>query len=114
MLSMDGKSEADLAKEAESEEFKERYEPAPKTDEGKDYILKTGRYGKFWAHPDYPKVKDAQPLVLKRAALIEEYGDIPKTDDGREFVLRRGRFGEFWAHPDYPDVKKIIRIKKKK
>lgn len=114
MLSLDGKSDEDLAKETETEEFKNKYEPAPKTDDGRDYALKTGRYGKFWAHPDYPKVKDAQPLILKRAALIELYGEIPKTEDNREYVLKRGRFGEFWAHPDYPDVKKIVRIKKKK
>lgn len=90
------------------------FEPAPKTEDGRDYLIKKGSYGKFWAHPDYPKVKDAQPMVLKLSALKEIYGEIPKTDDGRPYLLKRGKFGEFWAHPDYPKVKDIVRIKKKK
>lgn len=88
------------------------FEDAPKTEDGRDYIVKRGRFGKFWAHPDYPKVKDAKPMVLKKEIMVELYGEIPLTKDGKEFLLRKGRFGEFWAHPDYPKVKEIIRIKK--
>lgn len=90
------------------------FEPAPKTEDGRDYLIKKGRYGKFWAHPDYPKVKDAKPMMLKPSALKKIYGEVPETDDGRPYVLKRGKFGEFWAHPDYPKVKDIVRIKKKK
>src|SRR6185369_7012566 len=91
-----------------------RYEPAPKTKEGVDYVIKTGRFGSFWAHPDYPKVKDAQPLTPKRDLLIEMYGEIPQTKDKRDYLLKKGKFGFFWAHPDYPKEKDIIRIKKPK
>ena len=87
------------------------YKPAPKTEDGRDYVLKKGRYGEFWAHPDYPKVKDAQPLELTREKLIEKYGEPPKTEDGDEYKLRSGRYGEFWAHPEYPKVKKVQKIK---
>lgn len=114
MLSIDGKTEEDLQKEAQSDEFTSSYEDAPKTEDGRDYLLKTGKYGKFWAHPDYPKVKDAQPLVYKPAKLRELYGDAPQTDDGREFIFRTGKFGKFWAHPDYPKVKQTVRIKEPK
>lgn len=91
-----------------------KYELPPKTEDGREYLLKKGRFGNFWAHPDYPKVKDAKPLQLKREEMIKAYGEIPHTKDGREFVLRSGRFGKFWAHPDYPDVKEIVKIKKLK
>jgi len=110
---INGQTEADVAKKANSKDFKAKYKKAPKTTDGKDYILKRGRFGEFWAHPDYPKVKDAKPLELKKSELVKEYGEVPKTKDGRDFVLKRGRFGNFWAHPDYPKVKETIRIKTK-
>lgn len=110
---INGQTEADVAKKANSKDFKAKYKQAPKTADGKDYILKRGRFGEFWAHPDYPKVKDAKPLELKKSALVKEYGEVPKTKDGRNFQLKRGRFGNFWSHPDYPKVKETIRIKTK-
>ncbi len=114
MLSIDGESKEDIEKEVESEEFKKDYLPAPKTEDGRDYVLKKGRFGKFWAHPDYPKIKDAKPLELTPEKQKEIYGDAPKTDDGRDYVLKNGKFGAFWAHPDYPKVKDIKRIPKNK
>ncbi len=83
------------------------YDNAPKTDDGRDYLLKRGRFGFFWAHPDYPKVKDAKPLQIKKSKLKKVFGEIPKTDDGRDYLLRSGKYGKFWAHPDYPKVKDI-------
>ncbi|MEP7103518.1 MAG: type I DNA topoisomerase [Candidatus Dojkabacteria bacterium] len=91
-----------------------RYEPVPMTEDKREYVLKTGRFGSFWAHPDYPKVKDAKPLTPKRDLLIEMYGEIPQTKDKRDYLIKKGKFGFFWAHPDYPKEKDIIRIKKKK
>lgn len=118
MLGEDGKSDdqknADLLAELASEKFKETYKSAPKTDDGRDYLLKVGRYGKFWAHPDYPKVKDAKPLELNDKIKTKIYGKAPIAKDGKtKLILRRGRFGEFWAHPDYPKVKEVVRINKK-
>ncbi|MDQ6985358.1 MAG: type I DNA topoisomerase [Candidatus Dojkabacteria bacterium] len=113
ILSIDGKSKEDIEKEALTDEFKESYESAPKTEDGRDYTYKKGKFGGFWAHPDYPKVKDAKPLVYKRAKMIELFGEPPKTEDGKqELILRSGKFGYFWAHPDYPKTKKIIKVKK--
>lgn len=112
MRGMDGQTEADIEKKPKTKEFQETYMPAPKTDDGEEYILKRGRFGEFWAHPNYPKVKDAQPLQLRPEKLKEKYGEIPETEDGRPYLIKNGRYGEFWAHPDYPEVKDIIRIKK--
>ncbi len=89
------------------------YKPAPKTEQGDPYVLKKGRFGSFWAHPDYPKVKDAKPLEMTLKGLKQKYGEVPKTEDGRPYLIKKGKFGEFWAHPDYPAKKDIIRIKKK-
>lgn len=114
MLSMDLQSKEDIEKEAQSDEFKNDYEDAPKTEDGKDYVLKAGKFGKFWAHPDYPKVKDAKPLVMKPEKLRATFGEPPKTEDGKDYLLKSGKFGFFWAHPDYPKVKDIKRIAKKK
>jgi len=89
------------------------YEPAPMTEDKREYLLKPGRFGKFWAHPDYPKVKDAKPLELKHSKIVELYGKPPKTKDNRDFLFKTGRFGKFWAHPDYPKVKETVKIPKK-
>lgn len=113
MLGLDGKSEKDYEQEAYSDEFLKFYNPAPKTDKGVDYKLKRGKYGKFWAHPDYPKVKDAKPLEYRNEIKLKIYGNPPIAKDKSEMVLMRGRFGEFWAHPDYPKVKEVVRIDKK-
>jgi DNA topoisomerase I len=113
MRSEDGRTEEDIAKEAKSEKFLKIYKPSPKTKDDRDFILKNGRFGQFWAHPDYPKVKDARPLEYTPKIFKKIYGTTPKTSDGKKMILRRGRFGEFWAHPDYPDKKEVIRIKKK-
>ena len=111
MMSMDGKTDEDVQKTANTKEFKETYLDAPKTEDGRDFLLKRGKFGEFWAHPDYPKVKDARPLELLPEKIVELYGQPPKTDDGRDYALKNGKFGKFWAHPDYPAVKDIIKIK---
>lgn len=109
-----GETEEDIQKKVKSKDFLESYLPGPKTEDGREYLLKKGRFGEFWAHPDYPKVKDARPLELTPKKTEELYGKPPKTDDGKEYLIKAGKFGKFWAHPDYPKVKDIIRIKKQK
>lgn len=105
--------ETDEEGDAESvEEFLKDYKPAPKTDDGRDFLLKRGRYGQFWAHPDYPKVKDARPLEYTDEYITKTYGKPPKAKDGKKMVLRKGKFGFFWAHPDYPEVKELQKAKK--
>lgn len=112
MLSITGESQNDLLEESKSEDFMRKYLPGPKTEDGRDFILKNGRYGKFWAHPDYPKVKDARPLEMTSEEIERRFGKPPSDENGVKYILRVGRFGKFWAHPDYPKVKKIIKIDK--
>lgn len=95
-----------------SDDFRSKYEPGPKTEDGRIYNLKQSRFGYFWAHPDYPKVKDARPLELLAEVKLKVYGKAPRQE-GKIFILRKGRFGYFWAHPDYPKVKKIVKINSK-
>jgi len=108
---MDGKTEEDYAKKAETKEFKETYKPAPVTTDGKSFILKNGRYGEFWAHPDYPEVKEAKEVELTDKKKEELYGKAPKAKDGTTMIFKKGRFGPYWAHINYPEVKETVRIK---
>ncbi|MCA9386429.1 type I DNA topoisomerase [Candidatus Dojkabacteria bacterium] len=112
ILSMDGESQEEFEKKPTTKEFQETYMPAPKTEDERDYVLKKGRFGEFWAHPDYPKVKDARPLEYTKKKRTELFGPAPKTDKGDEYLLRSGKYGYFWAHPDYPKVKDIQKVKK--
>jgi DNA topoisomerase-1 len=114
MLALNEEDRIDPAEKVKSPDFLATYLEAPKTEDGRDFVLKRGRFGEFWAHPDYPKVKDARPLELRPEKLEEIYGKPPKTEDGRTYLIKKGRFGPFWAHPDYPKVKDIQRIAKKK
>ena len=109
---LNGETEEDFNKKVDTKDFKKMYKTSPKTDDGRDFLLRKGRFGEFWAHPDYPKVKEAKPLQYTKVALVQKFGKPPKTDDGRDFLLRSGKFGTFWAHPDYPKVKETRKITK--
>lgn len=110
----EGEEEEQSAAEQKKAVNLDDYLPAPKTEDNREYVLKVGRFGQFWAHPDYPTVKDAKPLELKPEKMREKYGEAPLTDDKRPYLIKKGRFGMFWAHPDYPKVKDIIPVKKAK
>lgn len=82
-----------------------KYELGPKTDDGRDYVLKNSKYGKFWAHPDYPKVKDTKPLLLKEKCPLSGHG----------LVERKGKWGKiFIGCSNYPDCKFIKQSKETK
>ncbi|MCC7304335.1 type I DNA topoisomerase [bacterium] len=62
------------------------------------YILKKGRFGIFWAHPDYPEVKKTMPVLLKEVC----------PDCGAHLVERRGKTGRpFVGCSAYPNCKYI-------
>ncbi len=83
----------------------EKYEKAPVTEDGREYILKNSRYGKFWAHPDYPKVKEAKSLILKEKCPLSGHG----------LVERKGKWGKtFIGCSDYPKCKYIKNVKENK
>lgn len=84
----------------------EKYETAaPKTEDGREYVLKNSRFGKFWAHPDYPKVKEAKSLLLKEKCPLSGHG----------LVERKGKWGKtFIGCSDYPKCKYIKNVKEQK
>jgi DNA topoisomerase-1 len=109
MRSVDGKTNKDkeneVKEELQSEEFQSKYLEAPKSGDGKIMVLKSGRYGKFWAHPDYPKVKEAKPLLLKEKC--------PKC--GEPLVERRGKWGKtFVGCSGYPKCRYIKKAEDKR
>jgi DNA topoisomerase-1 len=66
-------------------------------------ILKTGKYGKFWACENYPDCKFTLPMMLKE--------DCPEC--GEKLVERKGRWGKmFIGCSGYPDCKYIKKKKK--
>ncbi|MBN1915408.1 type I DNA topoisomerase [Candidatus Dojkabacteria bacterium] len=88
----------DGSKNEESSEFIEKYESAPKGSDGKTMILKTGRFGQFWAHPDYPNVKETAMLLLKEKC----------PESGHNLVERKGKWGKiFISCSGYPKCRYI-------
>ena len=86
----------------DSDEFKSKYLSAPDSSDGKKMILKFGRYGKFWAHPDYPKIKETSPLKLRKKC----------PECGESLVERKGRWGKiFIGCSGYPECKYIKKSK---
>lgn len=87
-----------LEEDIDEEVFFAKYEKAPNAEDGSEMILKSGKYGRYWAHPDYPKVKEAKPLVL-----IEK---CPQC--GKGLVERKGKWGKtFTGCSGYPECKYI-------
>ncbi|MCL1894180.1 MAG: type I DNA topoisomerase [Holophagaceae bacterium] len=73
-------------------------------------VLRKGRFGPFWACPDYPKCKG---IVKADPKGIPVPPDEPTKDKchtcGKRFVKRHGRFGEFICCEDYPTCKTVKR-----
>ncbi|MBO4220635.1 MAG: type I DNA topoisomerase [Clostridia bacterium] len=77
---------------------------------GSRMVVKSGRFGKFAACPNYPACKNTLPLgkdgkpVLKKEKEVKKAGF--KCDVcGAEMVIREGRFGSFYACENYPKCK---------
>ena len=65
-------------------------------------VIKSGRYGKFLACPNYPECKNTKPLNGREAA--EETDEVCEKC-GSKMLKRKGRFGEFLACSNYPACK---------
>lgn len=79
---------------------------------GKPMVIKTGRFGRFYACTGYPDCKNTKPLP-------GEAKDTPQITDqvcekcGKPMVVKRGRFGAFLGCSGYPECKSIKSIEKK-
>ncbi len=75
---------------------------------GKELVIRTGRYGKFFACSGFPECKYTRSVE----------NEVEKTDKlcpkcGKELVKKRGRYGEFVACSGYPECKFSARETKK-
>lgn len=93
-------------------------------------VIKTGRYGKFLACPNFPKCKNTKPLeeidsgrtdgqaAVSDTISLKSIGDgvngsdTPETTEicdkcGRPMAVRSGRYGNFLACTGYPECKNI-------
>lgn len=76
---------------------------------GAKMVVKSGRYGKFAACPNYPECKNTKPL--EKAAEVtktekpEEKVEYKCEHCGSDMVVRHGRYGNFYACSKYPECK---------
>ena len=76
---------------------------------GKDMVLKSSRYGKFWACSDYPNCMGKKNLTVNRGPAPEPSDEKCPTC-GAAMVIRTGRYGKFLACTKYPECKTTKKI----
>lgn len=86
---------------------------------GSRMVIKTGRFGKFLACPNYPKCRNTMPVdengnpvQAEKKEVVESDVKCPKC--GKTMIVKQGRFGPFLACPGYPKCKTIVNIDKPK
>lgn len=76
---------------------------------GAKMVVKSGRYGKFAACPNYPECKNTKPLEkAAEASKHESTGEKVEykcEQCGSDMVVRHGRYGNFYACSNYPECK---------
>ena len=77
---------------------------------GATMIVKSGRFGKFAACPNYPKCKNTKKLnsngsVSEKKEEPKEIAPFKCEACGSDMVLRSGRYGDFYACVKYPKCK---------
>ncbi len=80
---------------------------------GAKMVVKTGKFGKFLACPNYPKCRNTKNLdengeIIQPAA--QEESDVVCDKCGAKMVVKTGRYGKFLACPNYPKCKNIVNI----
>ena len=79
---------------------------------GATMIIKSGRFGKFAACPNYPTCKNTRSLTDKPNA--EETNKPTETTDmvcekcGSPMVVRNGKYGKFFACSSFPKCRHIV------
>ena len=76
---------------------------------GKDMVLKSSRFGKFWACSDYPNCMGKKNLTVNRGPAPEPSDEKCPTCGGA-MVIRTGRYGKFLACTKYPECKTTKKI----
>ena len=68
-------------------------------------IVKSGRFGKFAACPNYPTCKNTKPLGNTETKADEPVADFKCEKCGSDMVLKKGPYGSFYACVNYPECK---------
>ena len=83
---------------------------------GARMIVRTSKFGKFAACPNFPKCRNTKPLetpeaekkeIVEKEAKKEVYADFKCEKCGSDMVLRTSRYGSFYACVKYPECKFI-------
>ncbi len=83
---------------------------------GAKMVVRTGKFGKFAACPNFPKCRNTKPLTPQDDEKAKEEKKEPKKEDiapfkcekcGSDMVLRSSRYGTFYACSKYPECKFI-------
>ncbi len=75
---------------------------------GAKMIVKSGRFGKFAACPNYPKCKNTVKLdkngkpIAKKEKPEPEKTDVKCEKCGGSMVIRKGRYGDFYSCENFP------------
>lgn len=74
---------------------------------GAKMIVKSGRFGKFAACPNYPTCKNTKPLAkdgksLRSEKAPEVVSDMVCPQCGKQVIRRSGRYGSFYSCENYP------------
>ncbi|MCH5155807.1 MAG: type I DNA topoisomerase [Clostridiales bacterium] len=80
---------------------------------GAKMVIKTGKFGKFLACPNYPKCKNTKNLDENgniAAPKQPEVSDVTCEKCGAKMVVKTGKYGKFLACPNYPKCKNIINL----
>ncbi len=76
---------------------------------GARMVVKSGKFGKFAACPNYPTCKNTKPLKPKKETLAPAKSEEETAQKcelcGGNMVLRQGRYGAFYACANYPNCK---------
>ncbi|HQC69910.1 MAG TPA: type I DNA topoisomerase [Sedimentibacter sp.] len=97
------KKELDVAENEMKEiEIKDEVSDVKCDNCGAFMVIKSGRFGKFLACPNYPECKNTKPLNGK-----EPPEEVDETCEkcGSKMLKRKGKFGEFLACSNYPKCK---------
>lgn len=89
------------------ERIKPEDEPTDETcpDCGQPVVIKTGRYGRFYACSGFPKCRYTRPLEEKKKETVTEPTDLKCEKCGQPMVIKMGRRGKFLACSGYPKCK---------
>ncbi len=72
---------------------------------GARMVVKSGRFGKFAACPNYPACRNTKPLNAATEEAKPEIADFKCEKCGGDMILKKGPYGDFYACVNYPACK---------